>query len=242
MKLNAFLLIFITSGLTFIPAAHALKAEGFLTKQTAPDSLAILPPPPAENTVTFQADKALYESGHVLRNPARIELANRDAHYENVGQVFSEAFGMEISASHTPVLYQLLNKVLQDSHDYAVRDAKEHYKRVRPFVIYKDATCTPEKDKKMATTGSYPSGHASFGWATALILAEINPSRKTGIIRRGYDFGQSRVICGAHWQSDVEAGRLMGATIVATLHNNSGFKEMLDEAKKEFAALSSQSK
>lgn len=237
MKLNTIFLTIIATGVMFTSPANALKAAGFLTEQTSPDSLAILPPPPAEDSVAFLADKARYESGRVLRNNDRVRLASEDASYKNFGQAFSAAYGMEISEKHTPVLYQLLTQVLQDSHDYAMRSAKEHYKRVRPYVIYKNATCTPEKDKKMATTGSYPSGHASFGWAVALVLSEINPQRETDILRRGYDFGESRVVCGAHWQSDVDAGRLMGAAVVAALHNNPGFIRTLHEARLESEKL-----
>ena len=40
------------------------------------------------------------------------------------------------------------------------------------------------------------------------------------ILQRGIAFGQSRVICGAHWQSDVDAGRLVGSAAVAKLHAN----------------------
>ncbi len=219
-------------------SAAAQETSGFLTPQSSPDSLAVLPPPPAEHSVAFQADKAQYETGRVLRDPARVALARRDADYESVGQAFAEAFGMNISATHTPALYRLLMAVLQDSHDYAMRTAKDHYHRVRPFVLYKDATCTPEQDQKLATTGSYPSGHASFGWAAALVLTEINPARKTELLRRGYDFGISRVVCGAHWQSDVDKGQVMGAAVVAALQAEPAFRAALETAKGEFAVLS----
>lgn len=238
MEIKTFVLTCIAGSMMLTSTAWALKQDGFLSRQPSPDSLAILPPPPQEDSVTFLADKARYESGRVLRNPDRETLAAQDAHYTHFGRAFSEAFGMEISEKHSPELYQLLARVLQDSHDYAMRRAKEHYQQVRPFVIYKDATCSPEKDKKMATTGSYPSGHASFGWAAALVLSEINPQRETELLRRGIDFGKSRVICGAHWQSDVEAGRLMGAAVVAALHNNAGFMDKLNAARKEFSVLS----
>lgn len=230
----------IASGAMYTSTANALKSEGFLNLLTAPDSLAILPPPPAEDSVVFLTDKTRYEAGRVLRKTERMAMAIEDAYYKHFGHAFSAAFGKEITENHTPVLYQLLTRLLQDSHDYAMRGAKEHYRRVRPFVIYKDATCTPEKDIKMATTGSYPSGHASFGWAAALVLSEINPQRETEILKRGIEFGDSRVVCGAHWQSDVDAGRLMGAAVVAALHNNAEFTSKLNEAKKEFVALSKQ--
>ncbi|WP_273831177.1 acid phosphatase [Serratia bockelmannii] len=240
MKLKPIFIGLVTAGIMFSTYANAFKVTGFLTQQETPDSLEILPPPPSENTVTFQSDKAQYEMGRILHDDNRKLLASKDADYKNFNLAFSEAFGMEISESRTPVLYNLIMRVLQDSHDYAMRKAKNHYKRVRPYVIFKDSTCTPEKDEEMATTGSYPSGHASFGWATALILAEINPQRKTEILRRGYDFGESRVICGAHWQSDVESGRLMGAAVVAALHANANFMNSLVAAKKEFVTLQPQ--
>ena len=221
--------------MAYCGATLAADAPGFLTAKTAPSSLAILPPPPAENSVAFLADKAAYESGHVLRNAVRTRQAALDANYENFDAAFSPVFGSPINAKQSPKLYHLIQRVLTDSHDHAMRAAKNHYMRVRPFVVYKDPTCTPEKDAKMSKTGSYPSGHASFGWAAALVLAEINPLHQTELLRRGYEFGQSRVVCGAHWQSDVDAGRLMGAAVVARLHADPQFQQALNEARQEFA-------
>ncbi|EGN0484120.1 phosphatase PAP2 family protein, partial [Escherichia coli] len=83
--------------------------------------------------------------------------------------------------------------------------------------------------------GSYPSGHTSIGWATALVLSEINPARQDTILKRGYELGDSRVICGYHWQSDVDAARIVGSAIVATLHSNPVFQAQLQKAKDEFA-------
>lgn len=83
---------------------------------------------------------------------------------------------------------------------------------------------------------SYPSGHSSIGWAWALALAEIVPERADAILARGYDFGASRAICRAHWKSDVEAGRLVGAATVSRLHADPVFLAQLGEARKEIAA------
>ncbi|MGX9257782.1 phosphatase PAP2 family protein [Pantoea ananatis] len=107
-------------------------------------------------------------------------------------------------------MYELLSSFLHDSHDYVMRRTKTHYRRVRPFLIYHDAAYAPEKDNKMTGAGPYASGLAFFAWTGAFVQAEINPACQTGILRRGYDFCKSRVFCGAHWQSDVDAGRLMG--------------------------------
>ena len=83
----------------------------------------------------------------------------------------------------------------------------------------------------------YPSGHTSIGWATALVLSEINPDRIDEILDRGFQMGESRVICGYHFQSDVDAGRVVAAGAVARLHADEGFNKQLDKAKKEFSQL-----
>lgn len=224
-------LIILTSNVQAKDNSHS----GFLSAATAPDSLAILSPPPAENSAAFANDRAQYLQGRVLPDPDRRALAANDAEYQNITQEFSSAFGRTISPAGTPQLWSLLQDVLQDSHDFAMRSAKDHYQRLRPFVLYHDSTCTPEKDQKMAKTGSYPSGHASFGWATALVLAELNPARQTEILRRGYDFGQSRVVCGAHWQSDVDAGRMMGAAVYARLQSVPAYQQALAAARHELS-------
>ena len=98
--------------------------------------------------------------------------------------------------------------------------------------------CTPAEEDFLRKDGSYPSGHTSIGWAWALVLTEIFPSKSEKIMQRGYSFGESRVICNAHWHSDVETGRIMGAAAVAKLHANALFQKDLEEVKKEINHLS----
>jgi acid phosphatase (class A) len=69
-----------------------------------------------------------------------------------------------------------------------------------------------------------------------LVLAEINPANQVAILKRGYEMGESRIICGFHYRSDVDAGRIVGAAVVARLHANDAFMEQLAKAKKEFEA------
>ena len=96
--------------------------------------------------------------------------------------------------------------------------------------------CTPEERKSLLESGSYPSGHAAAGWAWALILAEIAPERLDAILARGLAFGESRVVCNVHWESDVAAGRILGAGVVARLHADAGFRQDLEAAREEVAA------
>ncbi len=137
---------------------------------------------------------------------------------------FSGAFGYPITEKDSPELYKLLTNMIEDAGDLATRSAKEHYMRIRPFAFYGTETCNTKDQKKLSTNGSYPSGHTSIGWATALVLAEVNPANQDAILERGYQLGQSRVICGYHWQSDVDAARIVGSAAVATLHSDPAFR------------------
>ena len=96
---------------------------------------------------------------------------------------------------------------------------------------------TPDDEEGLRKDGSYPSGHTAIGWAWALILCEIVPDRTDAILARGREFGQSRVICNVHWQSDVDAGRMMGSATVALLHADDGFLADVTNAKAEVKNL-----
>ncbi|HBV39528.1 MAG TPA: phosphatase PAP2 family protein [Erwinia sp.] len=228
--------------LAIISLAHAAKDVTtkpdlyFLQETQSPDSLMLLPPPPATDSIEFLNDKAQYERGKSLRDTPRGKQAWHDAQIEGdgVAAAFSTAFGREISKSKTPVLYGLLMKMREDAGDLATRSAKTHYMRIRPFAFYHEPTCRPDQQQTLSTNGSYPSGHTAIGWATALVLTEINPARQDVILKRGYDMGQSRVICGYHWQSDVTAARIVGGAIVARLHADENFVGQLQKAKDEF--------
>lgn len=211
----------------------------YLKEDQAPNSLLLLPPPPAYNSIDFLRDKAQYDWGKSMRNTDRGHQAylDADSSKDNVTKQFSPSFGLEISANTTPEIYQLITTMKEDAGDLATRSAKNYYNRVRPFSFYHEATCRPEDEKTLSTNGSYPSGHTTMGFAISLVLAEINPQRQNEILKRGYDIGESRVICGYHWQSDVDAAKVMAAAVVAQLHTNQAFNQQMVKAKAEFAKL-----
>ena len=211
----------------------------FLEIDQVPNSLQLLPGPPDPASVAFLYDQARYNWGKMQRNTPRGEQAFQDARIggQHLPDAFSEAFGININPQDTPEIYKLIVGMREDAGALATRAAKDYYNRQRPFSFYGEMTCNPEQQEELSTNGSYPSGHTSIGWATALVLSEINPDRINDILQRGYQMGESRVICGYHFQSDVDAGRITGAGVVARLHADPGFNAQLEKAKKEFAGL-----
>lgn len=232
--------LFSVNTFALVPAGNDATTKPdlyYLKNAQAIDSLALLPPPPEVGSIVFLNDQAMYEQGRLLRNTERGKQAAEDANLSSggVANAFSTAFGSPITEKDSPQLHKLLTNMIEDAGDLATRGAKQKYMRIRPFAFYGVPTCNTKDQDELSKNGSYPSGHTSIGWATALVLAEINPQRQDQILKRGYDLGQSRVICGYHWQSDVDAARIVGSAVVATLHTSPAFQQQLQKAKAEFA-------
>ncbi|MEL4073408.1 phosphatase PAP2 family protein [Ochrobactrum sp. GPK 3] len=219
---------------------HFNLAPGYLQSGELPDSLVLLGAPPAEGSAALGRDEAAREAAIALRGKARWVLARTDAdlQFPQPAKNFSCAIGVDISEDKTPHLYKLMRRVLTDA-GLSTYGVKNKYNRPRPFVVHNEGTCQPDEEAVLRQDGSYPSGHTAAGWAWALTLAEVNPERADRLLERGLSFGQSRVICNAHWQSDVDAGRIMGAATVARLHSNSEFLADIQLAREELETASS---
>ncbi|MGN0237236.1 MAG: phosphatase PAP2 family protein [Lepagella sp.] len=215
-------------------------SKNFLSIEDVADSKVLLGAPPAEGSAAYQYDVARYEWGKSQRATARGEQAVQDADLKDpewIDKAFSEAFGYILTPENAPEIVTLILGMKEDAGDLCTRAAKKGYNRKRPFMVFDEPTLTPQDEEHLRKNGSYPSGHTAIGWATALVLAEINPDRQTEILQRGLEFGDSRVIVGAHFQSDVDAGRTVAAGVVARLHADDEFAKQMVRAKIEFAKL-----
>jgi len=208
---------------------------GYLQGDSAPDSLAISPPPPEPGSLWAQLDEAVAREALNLRGSARWTQARVDAlaDFPEGASLFACALGVPVDEEHTPTLYRLLNRIQYDAGYSASKSAKEHYQRTRPFMAEDQPICTPEHEAAIRANGSYPSGHTAVGWTWALTLAEIAPERATPIFRRGRNYGHSRLVCNVHWYSDVVEGQAIGAATVALLHANAEYVQDLAQARRE---------
>lgn len=214
------------------PPHTALK--GYLGPQ-ALDGIAILGPPPAPDSARGQADRAVYLETRAMAGTPRWREAQRDNDlwYGGALQRYACALGADIGPKATPATWRLLQRVELDTRTVG-GPAKSLYNRTRPLIGDERPVCIPREDW-MKTNGSYPSGHANVGWAWGLILAEMAPAKASGLIVAGREIGESRIICGVHYQSDVEAGRKLGSALVARLHAERAFRIDLAAAKAELA-------
>lgn len=215
------------------------QSNHYLTKEQAPLDTTFIGPPPAFGSLLFEQDFHMYQYGKMLRDTPRGKQAVKDANTStaNILEVFSEAFGMELSKEKTPEIYALINRMKEDAGSYATRCTKNKYMRTRPYALYNEPTPVPEAEEHLRHNGSYVSGHSATGVAVSMVLACINPERQNELYKRGLDFGESRWIVGFHHYSDVKAGQMVGALVLPALMNNDDFMKQLDKARKEFAKL-----
>ena len=230
----------IVLAISFFCASSSLSAQDAVTPYLAtnelPDLIKCLPPPPAFNSPEFANDVVRYQWGKTQRlDPERAAIAQRDAiwTFENLFAEFNIPFGLTISREDTPEIWKLLETSLTTTDQMRV-EPKAFYKRLRPFEMYDEHLLSPDTESDVRGEGSYPSGHTSRGWTTALLLAEINPANADTIFARGWMYGESRVIEGAHWQSDVDASRAAASVGFCALQGSPAFRAQMEKAQEEF--------
>lgn len=223
----------------FIAVFSLSAQEGYvpyIPAEELPNLVNCLPAPPDTGSVTFAHDIVRYMWGKEQRhNPERLAIAYRDAIWsiDTTLAIFSKPFGLEISKEKTPEIYELMTRGMTTVQQICVRP-KAHYFRMRPFARFHEPSILPEDDSWLATEGSYPSGHTVRGWTTALLLAEINPAAAEALFARAWEYGESRVIAGCHWQSDVDASRPASSIGYAILQTCPAFRAQMARAQAEF--------
>ena len=204
-----------------------------------PDATYYLPAPPDSASYAFLDDIAQWQWSKTVA-AERAARASRESLFmpESMRTVMAQALGLDtIGAEQTPALSRLLVKSFVTGA-ISTLAVKDRYKRERPFMVMnEDPLGEYDEVEGLRASGSYPSGHTASGWATALAFAEMWPELQDTILRRGFEFGENRIIVNAHWQSDVTAGYLTAAAAIARVHNTTDFDDDIRAARAEYAQL-----
>jgi acid phosphatase (class A) len=221
------------------------------------DSVHLLPPPPASNSPQQARDVEGVLQAQAAASPERLRRAEDDAKVD-IGQ-FAPVLAPKFSFTGVPDVVAFFRKVARDTNP-PVTMAKDCWERQRPFLadagvhppgMMREDTanrpgaapsntaphdvtspCRPVESTP-AFSYSYPSGHSTFGAMTAILLANMVPEKRNELFVRGWDYGQSRVVGGVHFPTDVESGRIEATAMVALMMQNADFRTDFAAAKTE---------
>ena len=209
----------------------------YISGATLPDTTLILPPPPLPGSPEQADDDAVFARSRALRDAPRWHLAQDDAHLGTAEVLarFSCALGFTIDPKRAPALMSLLDHAGADMGPELDR-TKTLWQRHRPYIGNDQPICV-QRHGSLDASPSYPSGHTTLEFGASLILAELVPDRAAQLIQRGRTMAESRLVCGVHWLSDVQAGFLEAASLVAALHGSERFRADMDRARTEIATL-----
>ena len=219
------------------PAAPtAGRAAGFLAPAALPNAIATIPPAPKEGDARNALDWDIFVKTRALEGSDRWAMAKSDDSYKPADLLkdFSCAVGVTLTPENSPTLLSIIGRSTIDA-GMAAEAAKQLYRRDRPFLHNAGNICI-DRNGGIAKSFDYPSGHASLGWTAGLVVAQLSPETATQVLARGRAYGESRVVCGVHNMSAVEAGRTNAAGVFAALQGSAEYRDALDKARAELAA------
>ena len=212
-----------------LAAGQAIPRSGYLG-DAADTTIALVGPPAAPGSPRAEADRAIFKATRSMKGTPRWAMAQADFNERNVVSNMSCAIGTKMDLATMPATLKLILHMAPDIKR-SVDAPKAFYARARPYVTDPGETCgvLPASENNV----DYPSGHAAWGWAVGLVLAEMLPERSDAILARGRAVGEGRAICGVHNYSSIVAGQSVGAAIVAAEHRTPEFQADFAAAKVE---------
>jgi len=229
-----------------LPALPTSAADAPSYVTTDVDFAHLIAPPPVLGSPEELRDIAGVLNARANADDARRAQAIADA--QITPYRFADVLGPNFREEHLPKTTAFFARVLK-SIGPSVGAGKNYWHADRPFVVA--AAVNPPPDVMAGTCNtkpgpgstspacpngvsySYPSGHSTYGTVVAILLAEMVPEQRDALLRRGRAYGDSRIINGVHFATDVEAGRIEGTTLVVLMMQNPRFRHDLADAKAE---------
>lgn len=193
----------------------------------------LLPPPFKDGSDEQKAELADVQKAYKNRTPERLGQAEWDDKHESA-ELFFATLGPQFDLKKLPVTARLI-AVVESEQSAAAGIAKSYFPRNRPWAIDPSLVACDYKPNANPRT-SYPSGHATLAYSDGLVLASLMPEKGPAILARARDYAYSRVVCGAHYASDLEAGHVLATEVVMLMMKDAKFGASFDAAKAELKA------
>ena len=189
--------------------------------------------PPKDGSDLQKAELAEVQRVYKSRSAERHAQAEWDDKHEDIN-IFAATLGPQVDLARLPATADLLRAV-QIEQGIVINMGKRTFLRNRPWAIDPSIVACDYKPGAAPQT-SYPSGHAGLGYSLGFILAQLMPERAQPILARAQEYAYSRVVCGAHYPSDIEASHVLATQTVMMMMQDSRFAERFQAAKAELRA------
>jgi acid phosphatase (class A) len=197
------------------------------------DPSRLLPPPAVDGSDLQKADLAEVERVYKSRSPERRAQAEWDDKHESV-ELFFATLGPRFDLAKLPVTAKLLQTV-DNEQSVVANIVKRHFLRNRPWAIDPSLVACDYKPNAAPLT-SYPSGHATLSYSEGYLLAALMPEKAQPILSRASEYAYSRVVCGAHYGSDIEASHVLGTELAMMMLQNPAFAAQFEASRAELRA------
>lgn len=219
------LLLVVPAALAAKPAAvthEFFNAAGF-------DWRAVVTPPPAEDSIPAQGEHELAIELDSARTPEQSALAKHYAKFDAM-DLMAPVLGDWCTAQNLPRTHAIFQQVYHECRP-VIDAAKDAWDRPRPYVY--NPALHPAVGKP--DNASYPSGHAYSSSCIAAVLTAAFPEHAADWAKQAALIRWSRVIGGAHYPSDVAAGKILGEAVARELLKSSRMQQALAEIRAEVA-------
>jgi acid phosphatase (class A) len=213
--------------LTFAFASQPVLADGFINRIPLER---IIPAPPARGSATEQAEVAEILKAQAAATPAQRAQARWDNDHED-WTIFQSVLGPKWDLAKLPKTKFLIERIMDvDRADSS--ESKKFFKRARPWIVNPQIKTCAEHETGPAET-SYPSGHTMLGFELGVVMASLMPNNAKTILARAQQYGESRIICGFHFRSDLTAGQQFGTVLAIEMMMHPTFRGWFNDSRAE---------
>jgi len=219
-------IVSLLSLLVLVANAHASEARFIDVGHLNAEQL--LAPPAAPGSDASRSELATLHQIQNSRSSAAIARAQNDEALKSIF-LYQNVLGEQFKPENLPLTAKFSRRIRKDVRR-GTAVAKTYFHRIRPYNV--DKTLAPVCEIK-TVDNSYPSEHSTLGYVYALVLTEMMPEQRAAILARADEYASNRLLCGAHFPSDVAAGKRLAHAIYNEMDGNPRFQRSLTAARRE---------
>jgi hypothetical protein len=148
--------------------------------------------------------------GKIPVSPEALEIVTSIGGSEDV---FGKAYGLPAGSANANPYGD--SRPFQTEKKFVQYAGKDYFNRPAGNLVFNYG---PAMD--LTDSPSYPSGHTTYGYTGAVLLAILVPERYAQMVVRGAEYGNDRIIVGSHYAMDVMGGRTLALYDLAHLLAN----------------------